>query len=140
MKFLGHPVHAMLVHFPVALWTAHALLHAFAGRLPPGVAAVAGFWILAAGTGVGWAAACFGAADLVGLAGEGGARLRTAILHGAVNGSVLCGFTIILVLECPHYPSIAHGWGFLACEFALLAGMGAGNALGGSLVWPRDGA
>ncbi|HEY1847639.1 MAG TPA: DUF2231 domain-containing protein [Opitutaceae bacterium] len=140
MKILGHPVHAMLIHFPVALWTTHAFLHAFAGRLPAGDAAVSGFWILAAGTGLGWAAACFGAADLLDIAAGGGKRLRTGLLHGAVNGSVLCGFTAILVLEYSRYPAIAHGWGFLSLEFGLLGAMGVGNALGGSLVWPREGA
>jgi uncharacterized membrane protein len=138
VKLLGHPLHPMVIHFPVALWPAHALLHVFSGRLPPGVAAVAGFWVLAAGTTAGWLAAYLGALDLKDMVNEcDPRRLRTGLVHAGVNGLVLVGFTAILALEYARYPRTGHGAGFLAGEFALLAALGLGNYFGGELVWGR---
>ncbi len=137
MKVRGHPVHVMLIHFPVALWPAHAGLHLFASRLPAGVAGIAGFWLLAAGTGLGWLAALCGASDLLALAKAGDARLSPAINHALVNGSVVVGFTGLLVAEIPRYPAIAHGPGFLSLEVALLLALGVGNYLGGEIVWGK---
>lgn len=136
MRLLGHPVHVMLIHFPVALWPAHWLLHVFAGRLPAGVGPVAGFWLLTAGCVLGWLAALAGAADLLALSRENDERrLNTGLVHAAVNGSVLVGFTAIAALEYAAYPAIAHGAAFLGGEAALLIAMFAGNYFGGSLVW-----
>lgn len=126
----------MLIHFPVALWPAHWLLHVFAGQLPPGVGAVAGFWLLAAGCVVAWLAALAGAADLLALAHENDARrLNLALIHAVVNGTALIGFTVIAALESTMYPALSHGVGFLGGEAALLVAMFAGNYFGGSLVW-----
>ena len=137
MRLFGHPVHVMLIHFPVALWPAHWVFHLLAGRLPAGLAGPAGFWLLVAGTGLGWLAAGCGFMDLVGLSQAGNRRMLTgAWRHGLVNGTVLLGFTVLLGLEWPHYPQIAHGPGFLAVEAALLALLMVGNYLGGELVWP----
>jgi uncharacterized membrane protein len=138
VRLLGHPIHVMVIHFPVALWPAHLLLHLFESRLPAGVGAVAGFWMLAGGTAFGWMAAFFGAADLLDVWREADARrLRTGIAHGATNGAVLAGFTCLLAGEYAHYPAIHDGAGFLSIEACLLAAMMAGNYFGGALVWKR---
>src|SRR5690348_7591383 len=114
MRIRGHPVHVMLVHFPVALWPAHAALHLFSARLPAGVAGVAGFWCLAAGTGLGWLAAGCGLADLLDLSRAGDdRRLRDGLWHALINGSVLGAGTGVLAFEYPHYPAITHGAVFL---------------------------
>ena len=126
----------MLVHFPVALWPAHGALHLFATRLPSGVGAVAGFWLLAAGVGLGWMAACFGAMDLLALWRQRDeARFTAGVVHGAINGTVLIGFTSLLAAEIPSYPAIVHGGGFLAVEATLLVAMGVGNYFGGAVIW-----
>lgn len=126
----------MLVHFPVALWPAHALLHLLASRLPAGVSAVAGFWLLSGGVALGWLAALAGASDLLTLWRTGDrSRLNSGILHGAINGSVLMGFTGLLALEFPSYPEIAHGGGFLALEIGLLVAMAVGNYFGAAVIW-----
>lgn len=140
MRLFGHPVHVMLVHFPIALWPAHWGFHLLAHRLPDGLAGVAGFWLLLAGTGLGWLAAGAGFADLIvlGQKDKGGSQ-SGAWRHGLVNGSVLFGFTVLLGLEQPLYPTIAHGPAFLAVEGGLLGLLGLGNYLGGSLVWPASG-
>ncbi|MBI3884496.1 MAG: DUF2231 domain-containing protein [Opitutae bacterium] len=126
----------MLVHFPVALWPAHAALHLFGGQLPAGVAGVAGFWCLAAGTALGWLAAGCGLADLLGLPREGDQRrLNDALRHAVFNGTVLLAYTGILAVEQARYPVIAHEPGFLAAEIFLLLVLGVGNFFGGEVVW-----
>ena len=138
MRIFGHPVHVMLIHFPVALWPAHAGLHFASGYLPAGVAAVAGFWLLAVGTAVGWAAALCGASDLIGLSKDGETvRLRLGLKHGLINGVVLLGFTGVSAAEWPRYPNIAHGVGFLGAEVALLILLTAGNYLGAEIGWRK---
>lgn len=136
MRFRGHPLHVMLIHFPVALWPAHAALHLFGRQLPAGVPGVAGFWGLVAGTGLGWLAAGCGAMDLLRLQREGDARrLTVGLWHALLNGTALGGFTAILAAELPHYPAIAHTPAFIGAECGLLLVLGAGNFLGGELVW-----
>lgn len=140
MRFLGHPVHVMLIHFPVALWPAHFFLNVFAGWLPTGAASAAGFWLLAAGTGIAWMAAIPGLADAIKIQQEGGARrVRQAVIHGAINGTVLLGFSGMLAMEWSGYPGPPHGFWLLGVEGLLLVGLFAGNYFGGSLVWEQAG-
>lgn len=139
MNIRGHPVHVMLVPFPVALWPAHAALHFFSPQLPAGVAGVAGFWCLVAGTGLGWLAAGCGLPDLLAVQREGDPRrLMAGLWHAGLNGTVLVAFTGLLALEYPRYPAITHGPLFLGAEVLLLTALGAGNFFGGEMVWRKD--
>lgn len=139
MRLRGHPVHVMLVHFPVALWPAHLAVHAFDSHLPAGAAGVVGFWLLAAGTGVGWVAAMFGANDLLSWPEKTDpAQWRAAYWHLGLNGAVLGSYSIIAALEWARYPAIATDRVDLAIEALLLLVLGAGNFFGGEIVWgPR---
>lgn len=139
MNVRGHPVHVMLIHFPMALWPAHAALHIFSPPLPAAVAGIAGFWCLAAGTGLGWFAAGCGLLDLLNLQREGDTRrLKDGLWHGLLNGTVLVACTGFLALEYPNYPAITHGSVFLGFEVLLLLVLGAGNFFGGEMVWRKD--
>lgn len=139
MRLFGHPVHVMLIHFPVALWPAHWLFHVFAARLPSGVGPAAGWWLLVGGCVLGWLAAFFGALDLLALWRDGNERkLTSALIHGLVNGSVVLGFTVLAALEYGAYPEIRHGYGFLGAEAALLLAMFVGNYFGGAIVWADE--
>ncbi|MFT3867694.1 MAG: DUF2231 domain-containing protein [Nibricoccus sp.] len=130
----------MLIHFPVALWPAHAGLHIFASKLPSGMAAVTGFWLLIAGTALGWLAALAGVSDLLGILKENSPpKTSRGFIHASVNGSVLVAFTTIAIMEYAHFPTISHGAAFLIAEGALLAAMGIGNFFGGSLIWQQRG-
>lgn len=136
LRFLGHPVHVMLIHFPVALWPAHFVLHLFGNALPAGVSAIGGFWLLAAGTLLGWLAAACGALDLAAIWNTpDDPHRRTASIHACINGSVLTGFTALAVVEWSHYPAIHHHAGFLVIEAALLLAMSVGNYFGGAVAW-----
>ncbi len=106
--------------------------------LPTGAAAIVGFWLLAAGTALGWFAAMLGAVDLVALWQKHDRSLMSnGLIHGAVNGSALLGFTVLLALEYGTFPAIAHGAGFLSGEVALLIAMFTGNYFGGAVIWSR---
>lgn len=136
MRLRGHPVHVMLVHFPVALWPAHLAVHAFGAHLPEGAAGVAGFWLLAAGTGVGWLAAIFGASDLLSWPEKTDpAQWRAAYWHLGLNGAVLGCYSIIAALEWARYPAITTDPIDLAIEALLLLVLGCGNFFGGEIVW-----
>ena len=136
LSFLGHPVHVMVIHFPVALWPAHFALHVCGHLLPAGVSAIGGFWLLAAGTLLGWFAAGCGALDLAAIWNTpDDPRRRPAAIHACINGSVLAGFTALAAVEAAHYPAIEHHAVFLAVEAVLLLAMLAGNHFGGDIVW-----
>jgi uncharacterized membrane protein len=136
MRLLGHPVHVMVVHFPVALWPAHWALHLGAARLPAGAAGAVAFWLLAAGTTVGWLAVLAGVSDLVALSRQGpSSRLKAALVHAGLNGAVLIGFTLLAALERQDYPAIAHGPTVLTGEGVLLALLALGNHFGGRVIW-----
>src|SRR4051812_32458982 len=135
MRFLGHPIHVMLIHFPVGLWPAHAALHLFASALPAEMSVIA-FWLLTGGTALAWLAVICGVADLIPILGAADRRQsRTALIHGAINGSVTAGFTGLFAAEYASYPAIHHGRPFMAAEIALLVALFAGNYFGGALVW-----
>lgn len=137
MRFLGVPVHVMLVHFPVALWPAHWVLHIAEKQLPAGTAVHAGFWILVAGTALGWCAAACGFFDLAKIVATGSTTdRRHAWTHAAVNGFVLSGFTVLSALECSRFPLLrSKSTAMLVAEGILLALMIVGNHFGGRLVW-----
>lgn len=138
MRLFGHPIHVMLVHFPVALWPAHAALHAFGARLPEGTPLVA-FWLLVVATAVAWLAVICGVVDLMALAaGPETAAFRSGLVHAAINGTVTLAFTVILALENAAYPNIHHGRAFLVTEVSVLILLFVGNYFGGAMVWPKS--
>jgi uncharacterized membrane protein len=123
----------MLIHFPVALWPAHGFLHLFSSQLPAGISAIAGFWLLAAGTAHGWTAAFCGAADLLAIwRKQDRTRLASGLTHGLINGTVLIAFMSLFVVEYARYPAIAHGTAFLGIEGLLVLAMFLGNYFGAS--------
>jgi uncharacterized membrane protein len=135
MRLFGHPLHVMLVHFPVALWPAHWVFHVLSGVLPPGVATVAGFWLLIGAGGTGWIALVAGAADLIALSRDDGVRFKTGLVHAIINGTVLLAFSALAVWEYSLYPNVHYGTGLLVAEALMLAALFVGNYFGGTLVW-----
>lgn len=126
----------MLVHFPVALWPAHTVLHLFAGSLPEGAADSVGFWLLAVGTSIGWLAAVCGLADFVRITADTDReKALLAACHMGVNGFVLTGFTALAVREYFYREPAGHSSGVLLIEAGLLLSMFVGNFLGGQIVW-----
>jgi uncharacterized membrane protein len=136
MRILGHPVHVMVIHFPIALWPAHWMLHVFAAALPQPAVGLIAFWLLVVATGLAWLAALAGAVDLFELLGTADAPTRRrAWWHAGVNGTATAAFTGLTLLEYASYPQIRHGSLFLVAEAVVLAVLTVGNYFGGELVW-----
>ena len=129
----------MLIHFPVAFWPVHWAFHVAGSALPPGVAGIAGFWLLVAGCGFGWLAAFAGLADLLGLSRDSDpAKLRLGLWHAGINGTALMAFSALAFAEYAAYPKISHGAGLLVAEAIVLAAMFVGNYFGGAIVWREN--
>lgn len=90
-KFLGHPVHQMLVVFPLGLLGASVLFDTVARLRDMPVMVEVAYWTMAAGLIGGALAAPFGARDW--LAIPGGTRAKSiGALHGMGNVLVLLLF------------------------------------------------
>lgn len=118
-KVMGHPVHPMLVVFPLGLFmtaVAFDVLFLWSGRLT--FASVA-LWNIAAGILMGLLAAVFGSIDWLAIP-EGTRAKRLGLLHGVGNVVVVGLFTVSLWLRWtapdgqPPMPAIAIAVGAVA--------------------------
>ncbi len=133
-RFLGHPIHMMLVHFPAALFPFGFLADAaslFTGDASFGAAAC---YAYAAGVILGSAAAIFGAVDYFRLPTDRPAW-TPATVHALLNLLWLSVFTFLCGLRITSYPHIGLPTlaGVLVSGIAVL-GMIVSNHLGGELV------
>jgi uncharacterized membrane protein len=132
-KLLGHPVHPMLIVYPLGLLSAAVVFDVLYLVTGNGDLATFSFWALAAGLVGGLAAAVFGLIDWLGLPAGTRAR-RIGALHGGGNLVVVALFAIsfLLRLDDPQYlpdmlPLIA---GLAGAAVALVTAW-----LGGELVY-----
>lgn len=132
-KLLGHPVHPMLIVYPLGLLSAAVIFDVLYLVSGNGDLATFSFWALAAGLVGGLAAALFGLIDWLGLP-DGTRAKRIGALHGGGNLLVVALFAVsfLLRLNNPQY---------LPDTLPLIVGLlGAGVALvtawlGGELVY-----
>ena len=131
IKSMDHPLHLMLVNFPIGLLTTSVIfdiLHWVTGN---GFWSEIAFWMIAAGGISGLLAAVVGTLDWTGIPAGTHAR-RVGVWHGTANGAVLALFLAswLLRLNAPGNPSVlAYILSFLGA--ALLGGTG---WLGGELT------
>jgi uncharacterized membrane protein len=131
-KVLGHPVHPMLIPFPVGLFTASVVfdvIYLINGR---GGFTVAAAYAIAGGIIGGLLAAPFGWIDFFKIPADTRAK-RIALIHGLVNVVVVVLFLISWLLRLN-----AGGWeptaGALICSFVGIAIAVVAAWLGGELV------
>jgi uncharacterized membrane protein len=130
-RILGHPVHPMLIVFPLGLLGTSVvfdIIHLATGN--PRWADIS-FWMIAAGIVGGLLSAVFGLVDW--LAIPSGTRAKgIGLWHGALNVVVVAMFALAWVLrrDAPAAPTM----GELALSFAGLALALVGGWLGGELV------
>ncbi len=136
-RFLGHPIHPMLVHFPTALFTAALVFDVVAMTVPEVQLDGASFWCTGLGLAVGIAAGAFGALDLAKLE-SGNAAFSTALWHGMIQATVLMGMGVIFGLRLMRYPEVAASSGEIITNGVLVLLMLAGNYLGGELVYRHE--
>jgi len=96
MRLWGHPIHPMLVHFPVVFWTVAAVAYVAAAT---GVEAAATVATFSNGAGLIFAmlAMIAGLIELRAIAGDGDA-MRVAISHMTAMGAAWFCFMLALVM------------------------------------------
>lgn len=107
VKAMGHPLHLMLVSFPIGLWLTSVvfdLIHFITGN---GYWSGVAFWMITAGTVGGLIAALAGATDWTGIPKDTRAK-RVGMIHGLGNTIVLSLFVAswLVRLHAPDDPSI----------------------------------
>ena len=130
-KLFGHPIHQMLIVFPLGL-LATALAFDVASLLTgAGYWSEIGFWMIVAGLVGGLAAAPFGLIDWLAIP-SGTRAKRIGALHGGGNLVVVALYAVsaLLRMDAPAQPErLALGAAFAGGALALITGW-----LGGELV------
>ncbi|MTI86938.1 MAG: DUF2231 domain-containing protein [Balneolaceae bacterium] len=136
MKIFGHPVHAMLVHFPSALFPMEFLYYGIFYYFGNPTFAYAAFFSISTGVIFGWLALTSGLFDLMTIDRANKKVLKTALLHALLNTIVLICYTLLLVSELQHYPHYKEaGLAILIIKGILIFILAGGNFLGGKLVF-----
>ncbi|MFC0527407.1 DUF2231 domain-containing protein [Phytohabitans kaempferiae] len=132
VRVLGHPVHPMLVVFPLGLFvtgTIFDLIHLFSDN---GVFAEVGFWMISAGIIGAVLAALTGFADFTSIP-SGTRAKRVGRVHGLLNAAVLVLFVIAWLIRVGN-TNHAAGGGAFALEVIAVALGGTAAWFGGELV------
>jgi uncharacterized membrane protein len=130
-KFLGHPIHPVLIVFPLGLLATAAIFDIIAFLRGTSSLFTASFWMIAAGIPSGVIASVFGLIDW--LAIPAGTRAKgIGLWHGVGNGFVIFLFAVSWVLrrQVSDHPSwIALTFSWVAVMIAFVTAW-----LGGELV------
>jgi uncharacterized membrane protein len=132
LKVLGHPVHPMLVMFPLGLLVTAFFFDLVDVLGGPDVLGEVAYWNITVGLAVGVLAAAAGVVDLLAVP-HGTRAKRVAVVHGLVNAGVVILFAGAWVVRTGA-DSRAAGGALLAIELVALGGLAAGAWLGGELV------
>ena len=130
-KLLGHPVHQMLIVFPLGLLAMAVVFDLLAIGLGDGYWSEIAYWMIAAGVVTGLLAAPFGTIDWFAIPAGTRAK-RIGALHGIGNVVVVVMFagSWLLRADAPRAPQgLALALSFAAGGMALVTGW-----LGGELV------
>ena len=136
MRLWGHPVHPMLVHFPVAFWTVAAVAYIAAAAGVEGAAAAAKF-SNGAGLIMALLAMTAGLMELR-LIDSRSAAMRVATSHMMAMAAAWVCFMLALVMTISSGASLDKQIAQLASAAAASVGfllMSAGGWLGGRLVY-----
>jgi uncharacterized membrane protein len=130
-KLLGHPIHQMLIVFPLGLLAMAVIFDLLAIGLNQGYWSEIAYWMIAAGVITGLLAAPFGFIDWMAIP-SGTRAKRIGAIHGAGNVVVVLMFGISWLMrsDAPQVPGgLALALSFAAGGLALITGW-----LGGELV------
>jgi uncharacterized membrane protein len=132
LRIAGHPVHPVLVMFPLGLFATAVLFDV--GNLLGGPALLGevAYWTIGAAIVGGVLAALAGVLDVMFIR-NGTEAKRAGVMHGLANFGVLLMFMVILLVRMGSADRAAGG-GLLVVELIALAGAAAGAWYGGELV------
>jgi uncharacterized membrane protein len=134
-KILGHPIHPMLIVFPLGLLVTSFFFDVLALALHSGEFALVAFWMIAAGVAGGLVAAVFGLIDWLAIADDTREK-RIGMWHGGLNVMMVGLFAAgwFLRRPLPSFPPLAAVvLSGIAVALALVGGW-----LGGELVYGRS--
>jgi uncharacterized membrane protein len=127
-KLLGHPIHQMLIVFPLGLLAMAVIFDVLALAIGEGYWSEIAFWMIAAGVVTGLLAAPFGAIDWLAIPAGTRAK-RIGAVHGIGNVVVVALFALSWLMrsDAPRMPEIgalvlSFGGGFLALFTGWLGG------------------
>ena len=132
LKVLGHPVHPMLVMFPVGLLVTAVLFDLVDTVGGPDFLGEVAYWNITVGLIGGLLAAAAGTFDLLAIP-SGTRAKRVALTHAAANVAVILLFAAIWVVRL-NADSRAAGGALLVVEVVAVAILGISAWLGGELV------
>jgi uncharacterized membrane protein len=130
-KLLGHPIHPMLIVFPLGLLATSLIFDIIALASDNATLFIASYWMIAAGVIGGLLAAIFGLVDWLAIPNKTRAK-EIGLWHGVGNVVVTALFAISWFLRRPspdHPPATALLLSVIAVGMALVTGW-----LGGELV------
>lgn len=139
MHINKHPLHLMLVHFPVALIPMDLCCSLLAIKTGNETFLFAGFYALVGAVFLGWAAVITGTIDLITWKSndkkEDQEVLMKGVIHGALQITVIMIYSGLTFLQWQDYPYLEVPVKVVVVTKAILiAGMFAGNYFGGELV------
>jgi uncharacterized membrane protein len=132
LKVLGHPVHPMLIVFPLGLFVAAVVFDAIDVFGGPAVLGEVAFWNIAAGLIGSVLAALTGLVDWTGIPAGTRAK-RIGLLHGGINALVVLLFLVAWLVRLG-VEQHAAGGGLFVLELVALVFGGVSGWLGGELV------
>ncbi len=134
MKLFGHPVHVMLIHFPAALFPMELICYFIFYKTGNPSFANAAYYAMFGGTVLGWFSVITGAIDLIRIKDNEALKAK-ALVHGAVNTTVVVSYSIFTMILYNNYPNLPEATSILlVIKAAVNALMIVGNYLGGNLV------
>ena len=132
LKVLGHPVHPMLVMFPVALLVTAVIFDVIDTVGGPKFLGEVAYWNITVGLIGGLLAAAAGTFDLLALPAGTRAK-RVGLTHAAANLAVILLFAAVWVVRLNAH-SRAAGGALIAIEVVAVAILALSAWLGGELV------
>ncbi|MCG5440374.1 DUF2231 domain-containing protein [Micromonospora foliorum] len=132
LKVLGHPVHPMLVMFPVALLATAVLFDVVDTVGGPDFLGEVAYWNITVGLIGGLLAAAAGSFDLLAIP-TGTRAKRVGLLHAGANVAVILLFAAVWAVRL-NADSRAAGGALVAIEVVALAILSISAWLGGELV------
>jgi uncharacterized membrane protein len=136
MKVLGHPLHVMLIHFPIGLLPMEFVLSGLAYIYQEPLFATAAFYCAVGGVATGYVAMLTGLLDLIAIPKENRMAMGTGLLHGFINGLVVLVYTVFAYKVWQVYPKVeVPSLIVLLIKGLLVACLLFGNFLGGRLIY-----
>jgi uncharacterized membrane protein len=102
-KLLGHPIHAMLIHFPMALFPLGFISDLISWFKEDPTFALLGFYCMGIGLAGAILASIFGAMDFLRLPDDKTIRTK-AVIHASINMLAVFAYLGLFLFRLPQYP------------------------------------